>query len=355
MNKKIFNTTASIKMIQQFLTKVLPSVNQEVNYWQAYAKQNMHGELQTQALSSIAGKRFHCQGGNFYSIYPGVPTEEFIKFIVALQTISDYLDNLCDRAAVTDAAAFKQLHLAMTDALDPDAALHPYYASYPFKEDGGYLNNLVITCQSIIKNIPNYPLVKPSILKFAALYCELQTYKHIDPALREEAMLKWLNECNTTDTLTNWEFAAATGSTLGMFVLAAIAYQPTLTKNEVEAVTDAYFPWICGLHIQLDYFIDQAEDRLNNDLNFIFYYKNAAQISYRLRMFYREAYARAEFTPHNFFTKTIVQGLLALYLSDKKIKTPTEKAIRNDLLNQAGVSAKLLYGFCKVLRHQKVL
>jgi len=355
MKTIFYNTTASIKMVRQFLTKVLPLVNQEVNAWQTYAQAKMNGELQKQALASISGKRFHCQGGNFYSIYPGVNTEDFIKFIVALQTISDYLDNLCDRAAVTDEAAFRQLHLAMTDALDPEATQKDYYAQYPFQEDGGYLAQLVTTCQTMLKKIPSYNLVKKDMLKLAALYSQLQTYKHIDPTSREQAMLNWLKTCNTTKDLTDWEFAAATGSTLGMFILGAIAYKTTLTPGEVTTVVNAYFPWICGLHIQLDYFIDQDEDRCNGDLNFVFYYKDALETSYRLQHFYDQAYARAKLTPHNFFTKTIVRGLLALYLSDPKIKTPPEKAIRKSLLNQAGISTQLLYGLCKILRFKKTL
>lgn len=355
MKTIFYNTTASIKMIRQFLTKVLPLVNQEVNAWQTFAQTKMSGELQKQALASISSKRFHCQGGNFYSIYPGVATKDFIKFIVALQTISDYLDNLCDRAAVTDEAAFRQLHLAMTDALDPEALQNDYYAQYPFQDDGGYLAHLVTTCQYILKKIPSYDLVKTEMLRLATLYSQLQTYKHIDPASREQAMLNWLKNCNTTKDLTDWEFAAATGSTLGIFMLGAIAYNPTLSPNEVVTVVNAYFPWICGLHIQLDYFIDQAEDRCNGDLNFVFYYKDASETSSRLQHFYDQAYAKAKLTPHNFFTKTIVRGLLALYLSDQKIKTPSEKAIRKDLLNQAGVSTQLLYGLCKILRFRKTL
>lgn len=355
MKPIFYNSIASIKMIQQFLTKILPLVNQEVNAWQAYAQTKMTGELQTQALASIAGKRFHCQGGSFYSLYPGVSAEDFIRFIVALQTISDYLDNLCDRAAVTDGAAFRQLHLAMTDALDPEAAPKDYYALYPFQEDGGYLASLVTTCQSMLKKVPSYDLVKADMLQLAVLYSQLQTYKHIEPAAREQAMLDWLKTSNTSKELTDWEFAAATGSTLGMFMLAAIGCNPALSAKEVTSVVNAYFPWISGLHIQLDYFIDQAEDRCNGDLNFIFYYKDAAETSARLQLFYRQAYTKAKLTPHNFFTKTIVRGLLALYLSDKKIKTPVEKAIRKDLLKQAGVPAQLLYGLCKILRFKKTL
>lgn len=342
-------------MIPKYLMVVLPKVNHELDSWQNYAKENMHGELQKQALASIEGKRFHCQGGNFYSLYPGVCTQQFIRFVVALQTISDYLDNLCDRVEVLDGAAFRQLHLAMTDALNPQAEVKDYYALYAYQEDGGYLRSLVVTCQRILGQLPSYDLVKKEMLHLATLYSELQTYKHIAKENREQAMLDWLDKVNQTGELSHWEFAAATGSTLGMFMLAALAYQRHLQSEDVERVVSAYFPWICALHIQLDYFIDQAEDNEHGDLNFISYYANQEEIKQRLCLIYQNAYKKAKQTKESWFAKTIVQGLPALYLSDKKIKQPAQQAVRDELLHTAGCKTRGLYYLCKILRCKKIL
>lgn len=350
------DTIRGAKMIFCFLRSVLPLVNKELNGWQLFAAANIPDkELKRQALASIRAKRFHCQGGSFYSLYPGVDTKEFIAFVVALQTISDYLDNLCDRASVFDEKAFAQLHLAMTDAVDPAAAPKDYYAYYPFKEDGGYLARLVGVCQEILRRLPAYPLVKKAVLQAALLYSRLQTYKHILPAKREKAMLAWLSQANNFPGLSPWEFAAATGSTLGIFMLAAVAYQPDLTEKKVRDTTEAYFPFICGLHIQLDYFIDQNEDRENGDLNFIFYYRDQEEVKHRLSLFFKESLHQADRLPHAYFTKTIVQGLAALYLSDDKINTPEQKQIRGALLDVSGRFAKLLYLLCCILRKKHVL
>lgn len=347
------NSMYSAHMIKTFITEILPLVNTELDVWKTYAETKMLGELQKQALASITDKKFHCQGGSFYSLYPGVNRVEFVKFVVALQTISDYLDNLCDRANVTDEKAFAQLHLAMTDALNPRAKLKDYYAFYPFKEDGGYLNSLVKTSQDILAKLPSYDKVQIHLLELASLYSHLQTYKHIALEDREQAMQDWLNDANTNTWLTNWEFAAATGSTLGMFMLTAAAYQENLNAEDVTTLKEAYFPWISCLHIQLDYFIDQAEDRQNNDLNFIFYYSNEQEMQERLQFIYQQAFNHAENTPNSYFATTIVRGLVALYLSDSKIKTPTEKAVRKTLLNTAGVRATIIYYLCNLLRNTK--
>lgn len=342
-------------LIKRFIHRVLPLVNKEVDAWKNFAKQHMQGELQHQALSSIKTKKFHCQGGCFYSIYPAVRTEEFIRFTVALQTISDYLDNLCDRAGILDEAAFRQLHYAMTDALDPVAPHHEYYAYYPFRQDGGYLDQLVSTCQEILHRLPAYHCIRQPLLYFASLYSSLQTYKHIRLEIRESHMLRWLKTENTIPELSPWEFAAATGSTLGMFMLVAAAYHPELTAADALAIRQAYFPWISGLHIQLDYLIDQAEDAANDDLNFIFYYNTPQEACQRLQLFYRQALLHAGQTNSPIFAKTIVRGLLALYLSDTKTKAPDIAQTKSGLLSHADASTMLLYHLCRLLRRKKVI
>lgn len=343
------------RMIYRFLREVLPCVDRELSRWQAYAEQNMRGQLQKQALSSIRAKRFHCQGGGFYALYPEVRPHEFVAFVVALQTISDYLDNLCDRASVTSQAAFERLHLAMTDALDPAAPMNDYYADYPFKDDGGYLERLVSACRKILASLPGYPSVKDDLLKLAALYSRLQATKHIEPAEREQAMRAWLAGANKIRGLSDWEFAAASGSTLGMFALAAAAYRPNLTRGDAKKIKDAYFPWISCLHIQLDYFVDQEEDRQNGDLNFIFYYDGADETARRLPLIYQNALDAAAATEHPYFARTIARGLPALYLSDPKIQAPPEKEIRSRLLSAAGLYSRALYELCKLLRRRQIL
>ncbi|MBC8014172.1 MAG: DUF2600 family protein, partial [Sporomusaceae bacterium] len=226
------NAVSNFTLITKFIRTVFPRVNQQLNYWADYAEANCCPELKEQALLSIKYKKFHCQGGSIYSLYHGVHTADFITLVVALQTISDYLDNLCDRAGIADEQAFRQLHLAMTDALDPKAAPQNYYAFYPFKNDGGYLTALVTTCQQQIQKLPSYQLVQSETLRLAQLYSELQIYKHLDLSIREHKMVTWIDRHrNHYPQITGWEFAAATGSTLGMFMLCAAASDKTLTAS----------------------------------------------------------------------------------------------------------------------------
>jgi len=346
----------NVQLMHSFIYKAFPLVSTELRNWSTLAQLSPCSVLQKQALLSITHKKFHCQGGSIYSLYPGVKTTDFITLVVALQTISDYLDNLCDRAGIADEQAFRQLHLAMSDAINPEAIPQNYYAFYPFRDDGGYLTKLVTTCQQEIVKLPSYPLVKPYLLKFAGLYSDLQTYKHLDLTIREQKMLHWMDQYkNDYPHITNWEFAAATGSTLGMFMLCAAASNKNLTSIDANKIFIAYFPWICGLHIQLDYFIDSAEDKANGDLNFVAYYNNEAEILSRLTCFTQQALQAAKGLPEPHFHKTVVQGLLAMYLSDPKINCPKEQSIKKSLLKTAGSYTTFMYLLCKLLRYKRKL
>ena len=242
----------------------------------------------------------------------------------------------------------------MTDALDPNALPQDYYAFYPHKQDGGYLRKLVITCQQQIKKLPSYELVKPEIQRLAYLYSDLQTFKHLDPSIREEKMFNWINlHLENYPQITHWEFAAATGSTLGIFMLCAAASDKNLTPLAAATISSAYFPWISGLHILLDYFIDAAEDQERGDLNFVAYYKDSIQLLSHLTLFIEQAFLQARTLPHPDFHKIVVQGLLAMYLSDPKANR--EKEIKDSLLKTAGECTKFLYHLCKLLRYIKKL
>jgi tetraprenyl-beta-curcumene synthase len=356
MISSLASTASGFVLLLRFVRIVFPLVDSELAYWQQYASTHGTDELSKQALASISTKKFHCQGGSVYSLYKNVPTKDFVKLVVALQTISDYLDNLCDRAGIADETAFRQLHLAMTDALDPDRPLNDYYAAYPYQDDGGYLQQLVTACRAEIAKLPSYHLVKAEALRQAGLYSELQTYKHLDPLVREEKMLSWINPHLTGyPEITAWEFAAATGSTLGMFMLCAAACNPSLTSRQANKIGEAYFPWINGLHILLDYFIDEAEDRQGGDLNFVSYYANSEETLARLTLFVKQARHQAASLPATAFTRTVLDGLLAMYLSDPKTEPPAQRIVRDKLLQAAGWYPRLMYSFCRWLRKKHKL
>nr|WP_213524988.1 tetraprenyl-beta-curcumene synthase family protein [Paenibacillus sp. J31TS4] len=316
---------------------VLPGVREELDRWRDMANRMPDEELRTQALASITHKKFHCQGGSVYAAANLPGRHILIPLIVAFQTISDYLDNLCDRSTSLDPEDFRLLHQSMLDAVDPEAPLHDYYALREEKEDGGYLASLVKTCQENIRRLPSYSLVAEEVRELVSLYGDLQVYKHIRKDQREQALHRWWDGHRSRYAELGWnEFAAATGSTLGVFMLFLSAQNPALQPQEVTCIREAYFPYVCGLHILLDYLIDQEEDRIGGDLNFCSYYLSQDEAVERIAIIVRQARKKVEALEAPAFHRMIIEGLIALYLSDPKVKGQREvQAVSRELMKNS--------------------
>ena len=106
-----------IKLMSKVYRHIIPAVHQELGYWRHRAESIPNEELRTQALASIEHKTFHCEGGAILALCAKDDYKKAVKFIVAYQTISDYLDNLCDRSTSLDPMDFAALHESMQDAL----------------------------------------------------------------------------------------------------------------------------------------------------------------------------------------------------------------------------------------------
>lgn len=343
--------TARLKVLAQFLFLVLPQVSRELGRWREMATRCPDPLLRQMALSSLEAKGFHCQGGSVFAARAGRYRHELVRAIVALQTISDYLDNLCDRAGVEDGESFERLHHAFLDALFPGVPPGDYYALYPYREDGGYLGALVRACQEALARLPGYGPLQERASFLARLYCCLQVKKHIPWPRRVKSLITWLSPLlkSLPEKLYWWELAAATGSTLGIFALFSLATRESC-QEEVEQVMASYFPWICGLHILLDYFIDQQEDAEGGDLNFVAYYRDEQQAVARLQYFVSRSLELAAQLPDPVFHQTVVQGLLAMYLSDPKVKKQGLGNTRRMLLESGGLASGHLYYLCTALR-----
>jgi tetraprenyl-beta-curcumene synthase len=344
------------KLIFKYVLRVFPEVGKELDSWANICKSMDNGTIRELALSSIRYKKFHAQGGCVYALYPKVDLKKTVKFIVALQTISDYLDNLCDRAGIKKESAFRQLHLSMLDAVDPKRPLSDYYRFYPYKSDNGYLVKLVEECRKQIQGLPSYNLVLDHIKKYIQLYSDLQTYKHLDEKTREDYLETWANYyLRSFPAISCWEFSAASGSTLGIFVLFASAFNPSLSPDMVKKLDAAYFPWICGLHILLDYYIDSVEDMQMGDLNFTYYYDNLKHCESRLSFFIENSLQACHTLEYPEFHTTVVKGLLAMYLSDPKAFLGLNKLATRNILRGSSSKTAFYHNLCKILRFSGII
>lgn len=100
--------------------KLIPLVRSYLKSWRLQAQKIPNAELRRQALGSLNENQFHCEGGSIYGLLAKRHYPEAIKFIVAYQTISDYLDNLCDRSNSLDPEDFSALHESLLNAMTPE-------------------------------------------------------------------------------------------------------------------------------------------------------------------------------------------------------------------------------------------
>ncbi|WP_428911267.1 tetraprenyl-beta-curcumene synthase family protein [Niallia sp. Krafla_26] len=313
--------TSSITLMAKAYRYIFPTVHKELAYWQKRAEDIPDAELRNQALASIKHKTFHCEGGAIMALLANKEYKEAIRFIVAYQTISDYLDNLCDRSTSLDPADFAALHEAMSDALTIDAGNSDYYRNRNEREDGNYLNDLVATCQDVLKRSQAYRSIKNSLLELCHYYCDLQIHKHVDPKERVPRLMDWFDENSHSVPDMEWyEFSACSGSTLGIFCMVSYSMNHQYKEEDVQHIQNGYFPYIQGLHILLDYFIDQEEDKRFGDLNFCSYFKDHDQLFTRLKHFMKQSDLYTKNLPFKRFHQLINRGLLGLYLSDEKVR-----------------------------------
>ncbi|PAQ14555.1 tetraprenyl-beta-curcumene synthase [Bacillaceae bacterium SAOS 7] len=324
-----------LRLMHSIYKEVFPIVHEQLTFWRVQAENIPNSELRQQALASIEHKTFHCEGGSVLALLSGKNKEEAVRFIVAYQTISDYLDNLCDRSTSLDPRDFAALHEAMEDSLTIGAPMREYYRFREDREDGGYLWQLVQTCQSVISTIAPYEAIAPYFHELCRYYCDLQIHKHVRKEEREERLKTWFQQHQASLPEMEWyEFSACAGSTLGVFCLLSCSLNEEFQPEQAQLVRDSYFPYIQGLHILLDYLIDQAEDVEGGDLNFCFYYPDEQQLLERMIHFIEEADKRAQRLPHARFHQLINRGLLGVYLSDNKafqqknIRSMSKKMIR---------------------------
>src|SRR5699024_4577431 len=174
--------SSALTLMPAVYLKILPAVNRELEFWTKRARQIRDSEVEAQAQGRIAAERFHCQGGAVYALLAGERWRETIRFIVAYQTISDYLDDLCDRSTSLDPKDFRLLHQSMVDALTPGSTATNYYKLRKEQQDGGYLADLVYTCQQTLRQVESYPVIKCELLELQALYGDLQVHKHVKVA-----------------------------------------------------------------------------------------------------------------------------------------------------------------------------
>jgi tetraprenyl-beta-curcumene synthase len=305
----------------RFLIVVVPRASRVLGAIEDAAHAIPDPGLREQALASISDKAYHVAGGCILATFlRGAAARRYVDIVAPLETIYDYLDNLCDRLPSVPAAAYPTLHEALLDALDDRRAIGDYYRDGPLRDDGGYLRKLVERVRAGISTLPNYPAVRAEVVEIGGYYAELQTFKHARPGARETVCNAWYERNRERfPGLYWWEFAAACGSSLPVFALLYLASQTTLAPSTVGRTVAAYFPNVSAVHILLDYFIDQAEDREHRELNFVACYASSTEAVSRVRRLVATTAARVRTLQDGEWHGFVLRAMCLFYLTHPKV------------------------------------
>lgn len=255
--------------LRRFLVNVVPLARAALRRLERLADRIPDRELRAQAQFGLNAKAYHVAGACILStLLPSAAREHYVEIVAPLEAIYDFLDGLCDRHPLTTPLAYRQLHLSLSDALDPSRPMHEYYLYGPPGDDGDYLASLVRRVRHALRRLGDYELLVPYFAEAARLYADTQTYKHLPDGERVNACKEWhaRDGANFGD-LSWWEFGAACGSQFQVYGPLYAAFCSEF--EQVKPTYSAYFPAFSALHVLLDSFIDQEEDSDNGELNWI--------------------------------------------------------------------------------------
>ncbi len=326
--------------LTRFLTRVVPPAAALLASLRTGAEAIPDDRLRAEALASIDGKAFHVAGAAILATFlPAEAAAQYIAIVTPLETIYDYLDNLCDRHPDVPPEAYPRLHRAIADALDPGAGPQEYYALGPPGDDGGYLRTLVARTQEALRDAPHLDRLLPHFADAASFYGDLQTFKHLPNGTREIACVEWYERNRDRFAMLDWhEFACASGS--NMHVFAALYEAFSGRPEEISGAYDAYFPFVAALHILLDSFIDRDEDREHDDLNFAVVYPNPAALRARFRFMTAAAHTRIARLTDRRRHAFVLRVMTLFYLSHPKIASGGLEREARSLLRANGSSSK---------------
>ena len=315
--------------------------------------------IREDALAALARKRTHLDGAALFWILPRRRNPRLLRLLVAYEIILEFLDQMNERTAHAGQANGRQLHLALVEALDPDAPISDYYRFQSWREDGGYLRALVESCREHCAHLPSYARVRVLVIREATRAQVLALNHDPDPEARNLALEQWSARefpdrvgsrfpdrapAKSPDRVqASWfELSGAATASLTVHALLALAAEPAVAERDLDRAHAVYFPWCSLATTMLDSYVDQLEDRANGDHSYIAHYASAEIALQRLcEVVDRTARQACELRNGHRHT-VIVACMVAMYLSRDSAHTPELHAGTRMLLDAGGSLTKVL-------------
>lgn len=328
----------------------VPGAARAARRWRARAERIPDPPIRDDALYALTHKRTHAEGAALFAVLPRSRNRHLLELLVAYETIWDFLDNLSERCVCERNG--RELHLALVDAFEPDSPLADYYRHHPWRNDGGYLAELVEFCRDSCLALPSFERVRELLVQEAKRGQVLALNHLPDPAQRDLELERWAaTECPEDLAEAAWyELSGAASASMVIHALLAIAAETETSEGEVAAVYSAYWPWISLTTTMLDSYVDQVDDRASGDHSYVSHYPSETCAVRRLCHCIARSARGVLNLPRGHQHAVIVAAMTAMYLSKSEATSQVPRATTRLLIRSGGSLTRLLLPILRVWR-----
>lgn len=331
-----------MRAVWRELTWGLPATAREVARWRARAAAIPDAALRADALEAIERKRANIDGAVLFSTIAQRRSMALLRLLVAFEVLADYLDCTSERGAFVGVHNGRQLHRALIEALEPDAALSNYYSFHPWCDDDGFVTALVHTCREACAHLPSYSVVRPFVVRATEL-AQVLALNHEEDAERRDMLLRaWAAANFSSDELAWFEWTAGASAWLTVLALLALAADDESGATEARPTSDAYLPWISLAGTLLDSYGDQDADIENGAHSYVAHYPSASAATRRIAAVTRRALDEASSLRDGARHRVLVSAMAAMYLSKESVRAPQWRTHTRALIRSSGALTRLL-------------
>ncbi len=312
---------------------------QELSSWRERATRIPDAHLRAHALEGLTLSQDHALGSALFSILANGPSESLVRLLVAYQVLWNYVDGTSEYS--DDENNGRRLHRALAEAVDPAASLSDHYALHPWKDDGGYVLELIAACREGCLRLPSYAALRPVILEAARL-AEIQGANHMQDSQRREELLKSLSVDAFTGghSLTWYERAMAISATLPQPFLVLAAGQHC-EEEEIVATRAMYFGLMGVLVGMLDSYADQERDIALDRHSYFGYYPGLHFGVRRSQELITSLAAEARLLPRGERHSIMASFAIAANLTSPGARTTSRRPLTREMIRNADALTRL--------------
>lgn len=311
---------AFVRAASRYWTSAHPTAAREIRRLEQRATTIPDPALRAAALSNLRDERGNLEGAAAFAVLAGRRHRgSLTAALVTFQAIYDYIDTLVEADDRTAGDA-RRIHQALRHAVGTGPHDRGTYFGAA-GDDGGYLEELVERCRTMVGRLPGAAAVAPLTAQATAAMVEYQVYNHLPGDVERAALAAWSSETTPAGAaLEWWENASASASSLVVFALLAQAATGSPRPEAARAIVTAYRP-IGALHVLLDSLADREADARTGHHNLIAHYATAEEATRRLAAIAAAANSAARQLPDGTTHNVICAAMAAFYLAGSDART----------------------------------